>query len=203
MPTTCSGLKTNADGPTEVRDMIGIPLELPVRKSPPRTDRHWPGMGDIQPAVCPGRPGRASGVLAGAVAAFFGSTGILCSPWLERLRRDFERLTGVLPGLASVSRRPRSAAPRSLASSDVEPILFGICGKGRRPVSGRRRGVFAALSDDGGRTWAHCRALDGVLGYLSVAQAPNGIICVFGSRMSCAAFNEAWLKEGKPIDQRV
>ena len=72
-----------------------------------------------------------------------------------------------------------------------------------KPPRTRRRGAFVALSDDGGRTWSHVRALNGVGGYLSVAQASNGTIYVFGSRMCCAAFNETWLREGRPIDQRT
>ncbi len=58
-------------------------------------------------------------------------------------------------------------------------------------------GTYAALSDDDGKTWSHIRKVEGVGGYMSVAQAPNGVIHLFGSRMGCAAFNEAWLREGK------
>ncbi len=36
-------------------------------------------------------------------------------------------------------------------------------------------------------------------GYMSVAESPNGVIYVFGTRMSCVAFNEAWVKEGQAI----
>ncbi|HUT36543.1 MAG TPA: SUMF1/EgtB/PvdO family nonheme iron enzyme [Planctomycetota bacterium] len=60
-------------------------------------------------------------------------------------------------------------------------------------------GVFAALSLDGARTWPHVRKVEGVGGYMSVAQAPNGVIYLFGSRMGCVAFDEAWLREGKPL----
>jgi formylglycine-generating enzyme required for sulfatase activity len=60
-------------------------------------------------------------------------------------------------------------------------------------------GTFAALSLDDGKTWAHVRGVEGVGGYMAAAQAPNGIIYLFGTRMGCVAFNEAWLKEGKPI----
>jgi hypothetical protein len=38
-------------------------------------------------------------------------------------------------------------------------------------------------------------------GYLSVAQAPNGVIYLFGTRMTCVAFNEAWAREGKPMGE--
>jgi sulfatase modifying factor 1 len=60
-------------------------------------------------------------------------------------------------------------------------------------------GTFAALSLDDGATWAHVRKVDGVGGYMAVAQAPNGVIYLYGTRMGCAAFNEAWLREGKGI----
>lgn len=62
-------------------------------------------------------------------------------------------------------------------------------------------GPFAALSTDDGRTWPHVRGLEGVDGYLAAAQAPDGTIFVVGSRMSCAAFNEAWLREGGPASR--
>ncbi|HKB03542.1 MAG TPA: SUMF1/EgtB/PvdO family nonheme iron enzyme [Gemmataceae bacterium] len=57
-------------------------------------------------------------------------------------------------------------------------------------------GTFAALSLDDGQTWAHVRKLDGVRGYMSAAQAPNGVIHVVGTKMTAVSFNEAWLKEG-------
>ena len=66
------------------------------------------------------------------------------------------------------------------------------------PLTGKRE-TFAALSDDDGKTWKHIRPVPGVGGYMSVAQAPNGVIYLFGSRMTCAAFNEAWLRQGKPV----
>jgi hypothetical protein len=58
-------------------------------------------------------------------------------------------------------------------------------------------GTFAALSPDDGKTWPHARKLEGVTGYLSAAQASNGMIHVFGSKMSGVAFTEAWVKEAK------
>jgi hypothetical protein len=57
--------------------------------------------------------------------------------------------------------------------------------------------TFAALSLDDGKTWPHIRQLDGVRGYMSAAQGPNGVIYVTGTKMSAVAFNEAWLKAGK------
>ncbi len=58
-------------------------------------------------------------------------------------------------------------------------------------------GAFAALSLDDGATWPHVRKVEGVTGYLSAAQAPNGVVYVVGSRLGATAFNEAWLKEAK------
>ena len=61
------------------------------------------------------------------------------------------------------------------------------------------KGVFAALSLDEGRTWAHVRKLERMRGYLSAAQGPDGMIHVVGSRMSAVSFSEAWLREGQPF----
>src|SRR5262249_1557632 len=60
-------------------------------------------------------------------------------------------------------------------------------------------GTYAALSLDDGKTWPHVRKIDGVGGYMSVAQAQNGTIYLLGSRLGCAAFNEAWLHEAKGV----
>ncbi|OAI55084.1 hypothetical protein AYO44_02795 [Planctomycetaceae bacterium SCGC AG-212-F19] len=63
-------------------------------------------------------------------------------------------------------------------------------------------GTFAALSLDDGKTWAHVRKVEGPGGYMSLAQGPNGVIYLLGpngSNIRCVAFNEAWVKEGKPI----
>ncbi len=63
-------------------------------------------------------------------------------------------------------------------------------------------GTFAALSLDDGKTWGHIRKVDGVSGYMSVTQAPDGVIYLFGTRMGCAAFNEAWLRDGKAVSEK-
>jgi formylglycine-generating enzyme required for sulfatase activity len=68
---------------------------------------------------------------------------------------------------------------------------------GKKQLTGGN--TFAALSLDDGKTWAHVRPLEGVGGYMASAQAPDGVIYVFGTKMGCVAFNEAWLKEGKPV----
>jgi hypothetical protein len=57
--------------------------------------------------------------------------------------------------------------------------------------------TFAALSFDDGDTWTHVRKLEGVRGYMSAAQAKNGVIHVVGTKQTAVSFNEAWLKEGK------
>jgi len=85
----------------------------------------------------------------------------------------------------------QKAAALRLASGSI--LLVSIDGK-KRSVGG---GTFAALSPDDGKTWPSVRKLDGVTGYLSAAQAPNGVIYAFGSKMGCVAFNESWVKEGK------
>lgn len=102
----------------------------------------------------------------------------------------------------------------------TEPTPFPPCSVGTKPAArklqsgalllcgpdgGKRLGfggTYAALSLDSGKTWTHVRQVPGVGGYLSVCQAPNGVIYLFGSRMTCAAFNEAWLREGKPVESR-
>ena len=60
---------------------------------------------------------------------------------------------------------------------------------------------LVALSLDEGRTWPHVRKVEApVGGYMSLAQHPDGTIYLIGSRLQFAACNEAWLKEGKPIE---
>lgn len=55
-------------------------------------------------------------------------------------------------------------------------------------------GTFAALSLDDGKTWPHIRKVEGAEGYMSLAQGPNGVIYLNGSRLGIVAFNEAWMK---------
>lgn len=79
--------------------------------------------------------------------------------------------------------------------------LLLICMDNPRTVV-EKGGTYAALSTDGGETWSHVRKLDGVQGYMSAAQAPNGIVHVVGTKQSAVAFNEAWLKEGMPFPRK-
>jgi hypothetical protein len=66
----------------------------------------------------------------------------------------------------------------------------------------RQRGTYAALSLDDGKTWPYVRPVESVGGYMALAQRPNGVIYLFGSKMSCVAFNESWLRESKPLSER-
>jgi len=60
-------------------------------------------------------------------------------------------------------------------------------------------GSMLAMSLDDGKTWPHARKVEApVSGYMSLDQAPDGTIYLIGSRLSFAACNEAWIKEGKP-----
>jgi hypothetical protein len=36
---------------------------------------------------------------------------------------------------------------------------------------------------------------------MALAQGPNGVIYLFGSRMACVAFNESWLRESKLLPE--
>jgi Neuraminidase (sialidase) len=92
------------------------------------------------------------------------------------------------PGIRS----GQKAAALKLQSKAL--LLISMDNKGTVVEKG---GTFAALSTDDGDTWAHVRKLDGVQGYMSAAQAPNGIIHVAGTKQSVVSLNEAWLKEGK------
>jgi hypothetical protein len=98
------------------------------------------------------------------------------------LGETWEMKATPFPGL-SVGQK---AAALRLASGAILLCSFDNRGK---------TGAFAALSSDDGRTWPHVRRLEGVDGYLAAAQGPDGTIHVVGSRMSCVAFNEAWVRE--------
>ena len=90
---------------------------------------------------------------------------------------------GIGVGQKAAALRLASGAILLCAQDTRKPPLTGV------------RATFAALSYDSGETWKHVRSIPGVGGYLSAAQAPNGVITLFGSRMSCVAFNEEWVKQ--------
>jgi hypothetical protein len=96
-----------------------------------------------------------------------------------------------LPGIG-VGQKP---AALRLASG---AILLAGCDATRKLVGSE---TYVALSLDNGQTWSHVRKLEGVHGYLSAAQGAYGTIYVFGSKMTVAAFNEAWLKEGPAVKE--
>lgn len=91
------------------------------------------------------------------------------------------------PGIRS----GQKAAALKLQSGAL--LLISMDNTGKVVAKGK---TFAALSLDDGETWAHVRQLDGVHGYMSAAQAPNGVIYVTGTKQSAVAINEAWLREG-------
>ncbi|HZZ73157.1 MAG TPA: SUMF1/EgtB/PvdO family nonheme iron enzyme [Pirellulales bacterium] len=95
--------------------------------------------------------------------------------------------SGITTGQKAAALKLRSGA-LLLCSFDRGKQLFGST-------------TFAALSLDEGATWAHVRPLPDVSGYLSVTQAADGVIYVFGSRQTCVAFNEPWIKEGPAADK--
>jgi formylglycine-generating enzyme len=88
----------------------------------------------------------------------------------------------------------QKAVALKLASGAL--LLASIDSK-KRLVGG---GTFVALSDDDGKTWPFIRQVVGPGGYMSMDQAANGVIYLFGpsgANLRCAAFNEAWLRQGR------
>jgi hypothetical protein len=95
---------------------------------------------------------------------------------------------GIGVGQKAVARRLASGAIL-LLTMDSKKLLGG--------------GAVVALSLDDGKTWPHARKVEAAVGgYMSVDQAPNGVIYLVGSRMTFAACNEAWIREGKPLPAR-
>jgi hypothetical protein len=73
-----------------------------------------------------------------------------------------------------------------------------LCSADNKKSMVKGGGSFAALSLDDGKTWPHVRKVDGMAGYLSLAQAANGVVYLGsgqgGAGVKVVAFNEAWLK---------
>ncbi|MEX0704533.1 MAG: SUMF1/EgtB/PvdO family nonheme iron enzyme [Planctomycetales bacterium] len=108
--------------------------------------------------------------------------------------RDFgdtwERRDSPFPGIGV----GQKAAALKLASG---AILLMSSDTSKELVGG---GTFVALSLDDGETWPHVRKVEApVGGYMSLAQSDDGTVYLIGSRMRFAACNEAWLKEGGPV----
>lgn len=133
----------------------------------------------IHPAIAPGKDGSIVAFLRGPnpmprlISDDHGGT------W----RMSETKLGGIGVGQKAAALRLNSSALLLCAQDTRKP-----------PITGQR-GTLAALSYDDGKTWPHIRHVPDVGGYMSADQAPSGIIYVFGSRMSCVAFNEAWVKE--------
>lgn len=106
---------------------------------------------------------------------------------------SWESVATPFPGI-SVGQK---AAALKLASGALLLVSFD---NKKQLVGG---GTFTALSFDDGKTWPHVRAVEGPRGYMALAQAPNGLIYHLGpsgaAAVRCVAYNEAWLKEGKPL----
>ena len=103
----------------------------------------------------------------------------------------WEPVSTPFPGI-SVGQK---AAALKLASGAL--LLVSFDNKKRLGLGG----TFAALSYDDGKTWPHVRKVEGPGGYMSVAQAPNGVIYHLGpggSFIRCVAYNEAWLRPPPP-----
>jgi hypothetical protein len=137
----------------------------------------------IHPAIAPAKDG--------SIVAFLRGPDPM--PRLVSRDRGESWIAGDTP-LGGISVGQKAAALR-LGSGE---LLLCATDARKPPITGKRE-TLAALSEDDGQTWRHVRSLPGVGGYLSAAQAQNGVIYVFGSRMSCVAFNLAWIKEGPAI----
>lgn len=107
----------------------------------------------------------------------------------------WEPLSTPFPGI-SVGQK---AAALKLASGALLLVSFD---NKKQLVGG---GAFAALSFDDGKTWPHVRKVEGPAGYMALTQAANGLIYHLGpsggNPVRCVAYNEAWLKEGKPVPE--
>ena len=99
---------------------------------------------------------------------------------------------------------PVSVGNRAAALKLPGGALLLCASDTRKPPLTGKHATLAALSTDDGKTWSHVRAVPGVRGYLSLAVAPGGVIYLFGTeigdQMGCVALNEAWLKEGPPVE---
>jgi formylglycine-generating enzyme required for sulfatase activity len=139
----------------------------------------------IHPAVAPLEDGRVINFLRDPDPMPAQFSGDLGETWTQK--------ASPFPGI----RGGQKAAALKLKSKAL--LLISMDNKGTVADKG---GTFAALSLDDGQTWAHVRKLDGVRGYMSAAQAPNGVIHVVGTKTTAVSFNEAWLKEGAAFPRK-
>jgi formylglycine-generating enzyme required for sulfatase activity len=138
----------------------------------------------IHPAVVP----TADGTILSFLRGPHPMPVLSSKDWGDSWEAKATPLPGISVGQKIAAMRLASGAIL-LCSHDNKKMLVG-------------GGTYASLSLDDGKSWSHVRKVDDVGGYMSVAQAPNGVIYLFGTRMGCAAFNEAWLREGKAIPQQ-
>jgi formylglycine-generating enzyme required for sulfatase activity len=138
----------------------------------------------IHPAIAP--------LMDGTIVAFLRDPDPMPAEYTKDLGDTFEVKPTSFPGISG------GMKPTALRLSGGALLLCSIDAKNRILPE---RGTYAALSLDDGKTWPHVRRVEGVGGYMAVAQAPNGVIYLFGTKMGCSAFNEAWLREGKPLPE--
>jgi hypothetical protein len=138
----------------------------------------------IHPAIAP--------LKDGTIVAFLRDPDPMPAEYTKDLGDTFEVKPTPFPGISG------GMKPTALRLSSGALLMCSTDAKKRILPE---RGTYAALSLDEGKTWPHVRQVDGVSGYMSLAQAPNGVIYLFGTKMGCAAFNEAWLQEGKPLPE--
>jgi sulfatase modifying factor 1 len=138
----------------------------------------------IHPAIAPCEDGRIINFLRGP------------DPMPVQFSKDFgetwTQKNTPFPGISS----GQKAVALKLQSKNL--LMVSMDNKGTIVGKGK---TYAALSTDDGETWAHVRELEGVRGYMSGAQDKSGVIYLVGTKQSATAFNEAWLKEGKPLSK--
>ncbi|MFO0968371.1 MAG: SUMF1/EgtB/PvdO family nonheme iron enzyme [Gemmataceae bacterium] len=135
----------------------------------------------IHPAIFEKKDGR--------LAAFLRGPNPMPLVVSKDVGASWETEETMFPGISS----GQKATTLRLASGGLLLCSFD---NPRKLVGG---GTFAALSEDDGKTWRHIRKIEGAGGYMQLAQAPSGVIYLFGSRMGVVAFNEAWLRA--PIEK--
>lgn len=133
----------------------------------------------IHPAIAPGKDGSIIAFMRGPDPM----PRLISDDRGETWRAIETKLGGIGVGQKAAALRLKSGALLLCASDTRKPPITGM------------RGTLAALSYDDGKTWSHVRHVRDVGGYMSADQAASGIIYLFGSRMSCVAFNEAWVRE--------
>ena len=155
--------------------------------------RNWRvGLGDMRSA-CGGRYVIHPALLQrtdGSLMAFLRGPTPMPAVLSGDLGETWRESHTVFPGIGG----GQKAAVLRLASGKV--LFCSIDNQGKVVEGG---GTFAALSADDGRTWAHVRKVPGVGGYMSLTQSANGVVYLFGTQMTCVAFNERWLTEAEPF----